>query len=158
MVGNLSPNFSVSEATESPTASRLEISNVPSLPILEVMRKTALGMELVRATLNSPIRISSWYRNLELNRALRSKDTSQHIKGEAVDFTSALFGSPLEIVQCLVERKDKIRFDQLILEHTWVHISFQSNPDISPRGEVLSLLAGGAYALGITDRQGRRSR
>lgn len=156
MIGKLSPHFSILEATESQTASRLDISNIPSAATLNVMRKTAVSMELVRATLGNPIHISSWYRSLELNRVLRSKDTSQHVKGEAVDFTCPKFGSPLDIVRYLVERKDKIRFDQIILEHTWVHIAFQSNPYIPPRIQVLSLVMGGTYVVGITDRSGKR--
>ena len=52
-----------------------------------------------------------------------SKPSSQHTKGEAVDFTSKTFGTPKQIIQCILDKG--IEFDQLILEYdSWVHISF----------------------------------
>jgi hypothetical protein len=110
-------------------------------------------MDKVRVVLlDKSIHVDSWYRCLELNRLLGSKDTSQHVEGKAVDFTCPDFGTPLEICRQLIKFKDLIRFDQLILEHTWVHISFNSG---SSHGEVLSLLATGGYAHGLTDKEGK---
>ena len=45
-----------------------------------------------------------------------------HPKGFAADFICSQFGTPLKIVQALA--KSKIKFDQLIMEQTWVHVSF----------------------------------
>lgn len=112
-------------------------------------------MERVRAILNSPIHVDSWYRCLQLNRALKSKDTSQHLKGEAVDFICPEFGSPFEICVKILHYPELIIFDQLILEHTWVHISFNADPTTQPRKQVLSLLQDGGYSLGLTDPNGR---
>ena len=112
-------------------------------------------MEKVRAALgNKPVKIDSWYRSLELNRALKSKDTSQHLKGEAVDFICPTYGTPTQICKLIVDYQNIIRFDQLILEHTWVHISWNSNPSIAQRGQVLSLLSTGGYANGLTNANG----
>jgi hypothetical protein len=73
--------------------------------------------------LNKPVNISSGYRCLQVNRRLGSKDTSQHLKAEAVDFKCELFGSPKKVFDAI--KASNIQFDQLILEfNLWVHISF----------------------------------
>lgn len=148
---HLSDHFNIAEVTVSETASRLGIDNSVPSHLTDTLKFTAAGMERVRAALgNNPVSINSWYRCLLLNRALNSKDTSQHRKGEAVDFICPAYGSPAEIVKTLVQLQPLIRYDQLILEHTWVHISFSP----SPRSQVLSLLSNGSYSTGITDKNG----
>lgn len=154
-IKQLSEHFSLIEATQSQTAERLGIDNShPELDTICAATKTATKLEIVRSVISGPIKISSWIRCLELNRALKSKDTSQHIKGEAVDFISPPF-SPLEICKIILLNKEKVNFDQLILEHTWVHISWNSAPDGLQKGQVLSLLSGGGYATGLTDSTGK---
>ena len=145
----LSKHFSLDEATTSQTADRLGVDNQPDLATLVRMRLTASGMELVRSELGDlPIDISSWYRSPRVNRSIGSRDTSQHPKGEAVDFKCPAFGNPLQIVDHL--RKSGIKFDQLILEfwsggHTgWVHVSFCPKP----RRQVLIIDRRGARAFG----------
>lgn len=149
----LSTHFSLAEAIKSDTAERLGINNTPPTSAVAVMRQSAMEMEVVRAFIGTPIKINSWFRCLELNRALKSKDTSQHIIGEAIDFVSPEFGTPLDICKFIIQHKDNIPFDQLILEHSWVHISFAILSG-KPRGQVLSLLATGAYASGLTNKLG----
>lgn len=120
---NLTPHFSLEELTFSETATRLGIDNTPPANVMSALRRTAVFMEDVRTRLGAPIHISSGYRCLLLNRALKSKDTSQHVLGEAVDFTAPRFGTPRQIVDVLQD--SEIPFDQLILEFgRWVHISF----------------------------------
>lgn len=151
----LTEHFHIAEVTTSSLAARKGIDNSLPLELFPVVCKTAIGMEKVRACLgNLPVSIDSWYRSLQLNQLLGSKDTSQHRKGEAVDFICPAFGTPTQIVKCLVAHADLIRFDQLILEHTWVHISWNSNPSGIQKGQVLSLLSNGGYAAGITDANG----
>lgn len=151
----LSEHFSYEEAIASDTADRYDIDNTPDSAQLEVMLKTAVKMEKVRASLgNKSIHVNSWFRNLQLNRALKSKDSSQHLKGEAVDFICPSFGTPLQICKKLMQDQILIGFDQLILEHTWVHISF-SILNGKPRGQVVSLLSNGGYAPGLTDKHGK---
>ena len=153
----LSEHFTLEEATISQTASRLGIDNSsPDPQTITTASRTAVRLETVRVLLNNPINVDSWIRCLELNRALGSKDTSQHIKGEAVDFICPQFGTPLDICKKLIESKVNVNFDQLILEHTWVHISWNSTPNAVQRGEVLSLLATGGYAIGLTDKEGNQ--
>jgi zinc D-Ala-D-Ala carboxypeptidase len=151
----LSQHFSLKEAIRSEKAVKLKVNNIPNMTILVTMEKTAACMERVRAALdNKPININSWYRNPEVNAAVGSKPTSQHTRGEAVDFVCPAFGTPLEICRKLIELKALIRYDQIILEHSWVHISFAITSRTN-RGQVLSLLATGGYAAGLTDKLGK---
>jgi len=152
----LSEHFTLEEATESQTASRLGIDNTPSPEVRTAAAKTAVKLEKVRLILGeNPIKVSSWIRVLELNRAIGSGDSSQHPKGEAVDFICPAFGTPLDVCKAIVKNKTLIGFDQLILEHTWVHISWKSTPNAIQRGEVLSLLSDKSYAKGLTDKSGK---
>ena len=125
---NLSPHFTLQEFTLSAEAARKGIVNDPPMELLPTLKRTALGMETVRIRLGGmPIVVSSAYRCLDLNRALGSKDTSQHLKGQAVDFICPRFGSPANIVAAL--KDSDVNYDQLILEFArsgggWVHVSF----------------------------------
>lgn len=132
---NLTRNFTLEEFTQSETAIRLGIDNTPAPGIFSKLIRLAEKMEEIRAVAlnDKPIRVSSAYRSLELNRAIKSKDTSQHIQGEAVDFTSPKFGTPREIVEAIIAAG--IEFDQLILEFdSWVHVSIKESGN---RGQVL---------------------
>lgn len=133
-----------------------EVDNTIPEDIKWKIKNTAIGMERVRKALGSrAISVSSWYRCPELNTAVGGSRGSQHIMGEAVDFICPRFGTPLEIVQSLVAVEAWINYDQLILEHSWVHISFQSDPHVKARNQVLTLLQSKKYAIGITDKNGR---
>lgn len=149
----LSPNFSWAEATV--TQYRGIDNTIPDTYVKGNVIKTANEMEKVRALLGSSIIVNSWFRCLELNRSLGSKDTSDHITGCAVDFISPKFGTPLDICRKLIVARVSIGFKQLILEHTWVHISWSHVPNVTPRLEVLSLLASGKYAAGLTNSYGK---
>lgn len=121
----LSPHFTLAEFTVSQTASRLGIDNAPTPEALENLKHVAQGLEGIRILLGVPIIISSGYRCLALNRELGSKDTSQHVTGQAVDFEAPGFGPPSVVMSRLVD--SGIEFDQLILEYPpdgWVHASF----------------------------------
>ena len=81
----LSANFSLSVMLKSSTAVRLGIDNYPSDH--EVENLVALAQDVLQPIRDhfGSMKINSGYRCLELNRALRSKDTSQHRMGEAAD-------------------------------------------------------------------------
>lgn len=151
----ISDHFSYAEVIHSTEAARRAVDN--SLPdnLIPVVQKTAAMMEKIRIILgNKPISVTSWYRSQTLNHIIGSFPTSQHILGEAVDFICPAFGNPAEIVRAIVANKDIIRYDQVIYEHTWVHVSKKSDPNSIQREQVLSLLESGRYAQGITDKQG----
>jgi len=120
----VTPHFSLEELTFSNTAIRLDIDNTPTPEALKNLQMLAEGLEEVRAKLDSnPIKISSGYRCLKLNKAVKSRDTSYHTKGLAADFTCPRYGSVKEVMQTLAE--SSIEFDQLIYEFgSWIHIGF----------------------------------
>jgi hypothetical protein len=122
----LSPNFSLTEFTDSQTAARMGIDNDPPVELVPVLKATARCMEDVRDLLGGkPVLVSSAYRSPELNAAIGGSKNSQHMSGEAVDFTCPKFGTPEQIVQKI--KDSPLLFDQCILEYyRWVHISFSA--------------------------------
>jgi zinc D-Ala-D-Ala carboxypeptidase len=153
---NISRNHLWAEVVRSQTAARFGIDNTPTVAVIPALVNTAARADVLDDLLYSVITVSSWYRCLELNRKLGSKDHSQHVRGEAIDFECPKFGSPLQIVSHLTQYEDVLKWDQLILEHSWVHISFCSIPYSVPRGDVITLLKSGSYAEGITDMFGNK--
>ncbi|MGL4648755.1 MAG: D-Ala-D-Ala carboxypeptidase family metallohydrolase [Caldilineaceae bacterium] len=121
---HLSPHFTLEEMTFSQTAARRGIDNTPTPEALEALKLTAQGLEAVRIRLGgAPILVSSGYRSPELNAAIGGSRNSQHMRGEAADFTAPGFGTPRMIVDALAD--SGVAYDQLILEFgRWAHISF----------------------------------
>lgn len=122
--------FTWQEVLDSQTAARLGISNIPDDETQGVIVDTAQHMDRVREALGHAVLVSSWFRNLKLNRALKSKDSSQHVKGEAVDFICPGFGHQDEVFEFLRLHMEELDIDQLIREYPdhdnggWIHISF----------------------------------
>ena len=120
---NLSTHFHLDEFINSQTAARQGIDNNPTTSVLLRLQRTALGMELVRNLLGAPVLISSGYRSPALNKAVGGAANSQHMTGEAVDFTCPGFGTPAQVVEAI--KGSSIPYDQCIAEFSrWVHISF----------------------------------
>jgi len=118
----LSGHFHLDEFTTSQTATRHGIDNTPSDKVVENLRMLAALLEQVRELLGGgAIRISSGFRSLELNRHIGSSDSSSHVRGWAADFTCPSFGTPLAVAKKIAE--SNLKFDQLIYEGTWIHIS-----------------------------------
>ena len=139
---NLSPHFTLAEMTVSQTAARKGLDNTPSEAVIAKLRKTAQGLEGVRVVLGgAPIIISSGYRSPAVNAAVPgSAKNSQHMTGEAADFTAPRFGSVFDVFGAI--KSSGIKYDQLALEfNSWIHISFSE----TPRGQAL-----------IIDRNGTR--
>lgn len=127
----LSANFTLSELTDSPTAKKLGIENVPTPEHLENMKYVCDKiLEPVRAHFGKPVQINSSYRCPELNKAIGGSTTSQHVNGEAVDFE--IPGISNKVVADWVS--ENVDFDQVILEFFnpkegpnsgWVHASIR---------------------------------
>lgn len=126
----LSTHFSLEELTHSVTAHNRGIDNSPSDAVLFELKKLAENvLEPLRLAYGKPIVVTSGYRCLELNKAVRGAATSQHLKGQAADITS-LANTPEEnkrLFDCAVRliESGKIRVGQCIDEYgyKWVHIS-----------------------------------
>ena len=128
----LSDHFTLEELTHSSTAQRLGIDNAPSPAIRANLMLLARGLETVRLVTGHPLHIDSGYRCQALNRAVGGAEHSAHMDGWAADFTCPEFGTPAEIVAEVI--RQKVSFDKIIQEGTWVHISF----DPARRGAVMT--------------------
>ena len=147
----LSKHFKLIEFTKSMTAIRKGISNEAGSGEIKNLTDLCYGiLEPVRAKFEKPVIITSGYRSEELCEAIGSKKTSQHAKGQAVDFEIAGV-SNLAIAIYISNNCD---FDQLILEYYtgepssgWVHVSYSEG---SNRKQVLTF-DGKSYTNGLPD-------
>lgn len=123
----LTKNFFLSELLASETAARRGIANAPTGADLGNIRNfLAPGLQAVRDLLGVPMVVSSGYRGPALNKAIGGSSSSQHMVGLAADFTAPGFGTPLKICRAIMA--SGLVFDQMIMEGTWVHISFSAKP------------------------------
>ena len=122
---NLSAHVTLAEFENSPTATTHGINNKMSASQIESAKLLCENVfEPLRIYLNTPIKISSGFRCVQLNKMIKGSSTSQHTKGEAMDIKIDAKGFHFI--------KDKLNFDQLIWEFgndeqpSWVHVSFSS--------------------------------
>lgn len=133
---NLSPHFTLEELTHSQLAVRARINNTPDKNALLNLTEMASLLESVRKLLGEyPINISSGYRCNKLNTLIGGSRSSQHLQGLAVDFICPGYGTPKEICQSLLD--SGLKFDQMIYEGTWVHLSLAAL-GMQPRLQVLT--------------------
>jgi D-alanyl-D-alanine dipeptidase len=132
----LSKNFVLSEITRSNTAKRLGIDNEPTKKDLENIQRLITNILQPLRNHLGPIRISSGYRNKELNRAIGGSTKSQHSKGEALDIQFWKEGKMCnkEVYDWIID--NAVEFDQMINEFdfSWIHISLKKSNN---RREVL---------------------
>ena len=127
----ISKHISNKESVYSRTALRLGIDNTPTEEHKENMVKLAEEVfEPLRAYVGGPIKINSFYRSPELNKAIGGSSKSQHCHGQAMDIDDT-FGrmTNAEMFEFIREHLD---FDQMIWEFgdddnpDWVHVSYVS--------------------------------
>lgn len=132
MKENISRHINYNEATYSATAKRLGINNDPTEEQMFRMKVVAsMVFEPLRIFFSVPIRVSSFFRSEELNKAIGGATTSQHManNGAAIDIDADMYGGVTneEIFEYI---KDNLEFDQLIAEGVenghveWVHVSY----------------------------------
>jgi zinc D-Ala-D-Ala carboxypeptidase len=136
----LTPHFSLEEMTDSQTAARKGIPNVPPIgsPERANLLRTAETMEKVRTILgDKPILISSGYRSPAVNAAVGGSKSSAHMSALAVDFSCPGFGTPLQICRKLHPYMKTLGIDQLIHEFdSWVHLGLRGG---DPRHQALTI-------------------
>lgn len=139
----LSEHFTLEEFTHSDYAGRKHIDNTPVKEVINRLKIVAGSMEEVRSLLdNYPITVTSGYRCPAVNKGVGGSKTSAHMSGWAVDFICPKFGSPLTICKEIVA--SGMKFDQIIQEGTWVHLSF----DPKMRQQIMTK-AGSGYKSGL---------
>ena len=116
-------NFKISELIYSDTAVKNNINNMPDINSLDCMLDLIVCcLQPIRDKLGKPVTITSGYRCSEVNNLVGGVSTSQHCKGQAVDFTVSGC-TPAQLVTLI--KGYGIEFDQLINEYDkWVHISY----------------------------------
>ena len=120
----ITKNFTLEEFLFSQTAERQNINNFPSnIHILNAIEALCIKvLQPLRDHYGRPVIITSGYRCEALNRAIGGSSTSQHMKGEAADFTVS--GVPItDTIQVI---RNRLEYDQLILEYnSWIHCSYR---------------------------------
>ena len=127
----ISKHISYKEGVYSRTATRLGIKNNPNAEQMENMIAIAEEVfEPLRMWVGGPIKINSFFRSPELNKAIGGSSKSQHCQGQAIDLDDT-FGraTNAEMFEFIKEHLD---FDQMIWEFgddenpDWVHVSYVS--------------------------------
>ena len=123
----LSKNFSLSEFTESETASVRGISNRPTAKQIENLRWMCQNvLQPIRDHYRTPLKISSGFRNAELNRAVGGVEDSYHRclgYNAAADFS--IPGVPIRKLFQYISSAN-LPYTKLILEFDrWIHIAIE---------------------------------
>ena len=128
---SISKHISYKEGVYSRTALRRGIKNNPNAEQMENMIAIAEEVfEPLRMWVGGPIKINSFFRSPELNKAIGGSGKSQHCHGQAIDLDDT-FGraTNAEMYEFIKENLD---FDQIIWEFgddtnpDWVHVSYVS--------------------------------
>ena len=130
----ISKNISYKEGVYSITADRLGLENKPTEEHLANMKELAEKVfQPLRTWVNDPIKINSFYRSPELNKAIGGSSKSQHCKGQAMDIDDT-YGHATNADMFMYIREN-LDFDQMIWEFgddknpNWVHVSYVSPED-----------------------------
>ncbi len=127
----ISKHISDKEGVYSRTALRKGIDNTPTEEHKTNMVELAENIfEPLRMYVGGPIKINSFYRSPELNKAIGGSSKSQHCHGQAMDIDDT-FGraTNAEMFNFIRENLD---YDQMIWEFgnddnpDWVHVSYVS--------------------------------
>lgn len=127
----ISKHISDKESVYSRTALRRGIDNTPTKKHKDNMIKLAEEVfEPLRSYVGGPIKINSFYRSPDLNKAIGGSSKSQHCHGQAMDIDDT-YGrmTNAEMFQFIRENLD---YDQMIWEFgsddnpDWVHVSYVS--------------------------------
>lgn len=130
-MNKISDHISYRESVRSSTADRLGIENKPGQVELVNMEIIAERIfEPLRDWVGGPIRINSFYRGPQLNKAIGGSKRSQHMEGRAMDLDDT-YGHKTN-AEMFYYIKQNLDFDQLIWEFgtdenpNWIHVSYVS--------------------------------
>lgn len=128
----ITEHITYNEACHSFTAKRLGIANTPSE--YQMWNMVVLATEIfepLRAWVGGPIKINSFFRSPDLNRAIGGSSKSQHCEGRAIDLDDVYgYKTNAEMFEYISNNLD---YDQLIWEFgndnnpDWVHVSYVDN-------------------------------
>lgn len=125
---NLSKYVTLKEFERSSTALRRGINN--QMPPYQKANATVLCvrvLDVIREHYDRELDISSGYRSRKLNSVIGGSGTSQHCEGEAADFTIRGLSIDQIFDDIRFGRIPGLKFDQLIHEGDWIHISYRKD-------------------------------
>lgn len=130
----LSKHVSMREGVYSRTAQRLGLKNEPTEDHLSNMRLISEKVfEPLRNHVGYPIKINSFYRGPELNKAIGGSSKSQHCNGQAMDIDDTFGHATNAYMYHWI--KANLNFDQMIWEFgddknpNWIHVSYVSEKE-----------------------------
>ena len=118
----ISKNFTLQEFLVTNTGLNNQLTSDALANIEYLVQKL---LQPLRDAYGKPIRITSGYRSVEVNKAVGGSTTSQHMKGQAVDIVADDNKALFDLI------KSNFDFDQLIWEcgtdkqPAWVHVSIK---------------------------------
>jgi len=132
----ISEHISYSEGVYSFKAAQMGLTNIPTDEQFTNMKLVAEKcFEPVRRWFGHPIKINSFFRSPEVNKAVNGSPTSDHVHGRAIDMSA---GSKEENLKLFNWMRANLTFDQLIWENdgAWIHVSYRKEGN---RNQILNL-------------------
>lgn len=123
----MTEHFTLEELSRSETATRKGIDNSIPYEYLPNAKRVAETLEIIRAHFG-PVRVTSCYRGVELNRIIGGSPTSAHCRAMAADFEVPSYANIDVARWCADNLKN---YDQIIYEFGpsgWVHIGLADKP------------------------------
>jgi hypothetical protein len=130
----ISDHITLREGINSFTAKRKNIENIPNdYQVTNMFVLAHQVFEPLRDWVGGPIKINSFFRSQELNKAIGGSSKSQHCEGRAIDIDDVYgYKTNAEMFNFI---KNNLDFDQLIWEFgtddnpDWVHVSYRSTDE-----------------------------
>lgn len=122
----ISDYYTLKELTQSSTATRLMIANIPDGEVINNLQYgVSMILDPLRRKLQKPVIVTSGYRCEALNRAVGGVPNSWHTRGNAVDIKVKSEDEAREIFDIL---KTLPSIDTVLFEHSksaqWIHIQW----------------------------------
>lgn len=139
---NISPHFTINEISHSNYATLHGIDNtMPDIYFSNAQNLAKYILEPIRLYFGTPFSPESWYRSERVNNGVGGAKNSDHMIAAATDITIP----KVSLIALAEYIKNNLDFDQLILEPTWVHVSYKKDNN---RKQILHKTASG-YAEGL---------
>ena len=124
-------HFRLEEFLTSSTARQRSIENLPSWEIIGHLNELALFLDGMRDAWGSGIKVTSGFRNEDLNSAVGGVETSAHMSGYAADIvpSNGRFDAFVGFLKIWLKDKD---WDQCLIEENkrkgtrWVHFGLRN--------------------------------
>lgn len=120
---NLTENISFEEMVSSGSYPELVSENkIEAEVYIHSIQQLATELQKIRDFYGKPLRIHSGFRGPKLNAKVGGVKSSQHLFGEAADFT--IVGIPVEVIfQDIINGNIDVTYSQVIQENDrWIHM------------------------------------